>query len=297
MNDDDLSQPKPSRKVNFGFIDVRQYNRSLSDNPSVTTGVPVGIDWSWHQGIKTSIAEYESIRYPDRRDHRIFTFEGRLDPKERLDIAIESGNSLDEIERIVAEVQKLQDERYASLTSIGWDPINNAKEVFVSLGEASMNALKRITLAKTFGRRWKKKAEERAQARRSMEQNADSDAVADAKDAATLPPTPIEPPPDLALSPRSILRKRELKEGGVVVSSDISPPSSPKVSNDDVQPKSQQATEIPSQAVVAEVDQTAVNGTAVTTSPTNATSPQNDDDEDDPHVPPPVPCLPTCVIM
>jgi hypothetical protein len=34
-----------SKAVRFGIVHVREYRRSISDNPSVTCGVPVGISW------------------------------------------------------------------------------------------------------------------------------------------------------------------------------------------------------------------------------------------------------------
>ena len=74
--DDDVVDPSPRfedvastdasarKRVVFGNIQVREYNRTIGDNPSVRVGIPVALDWHFSELPVLSIDEYEGSRPP-----------------------------------------------------------------------------------------------------------------------------------------------------------------------------------------------------------------------------------------
>ena len=69
------STPTPkSKRVQFGDLQMRFYNRILGDNPACSNdgGPPLSLDWTYHTlPFSTSISEYETNRLP-RRTRRQF---------------------------------------------------------------------------------------------------------------------------------------------------------------------------------------------------------------------------------
>lgn len=172
------SRTQPEMKsVQFGNVEVRMYKRGLSDNPSVTSGVPVGISWEVLDSYTAPLSQFEDERLNSRRDQKMFAWEGRIDYRERLTICLDAGHTMEEIEGIMDQVAELQEERWANLSPT-WDPFASAKAMFVSMGEFTTNGIKRIASAKIFGRKWRQKAHERAMERVHQEgDSASTDAV------------------------------------------------------------------------------------------------------------------------
>lgn len=52
------------RRVAFGNIQVREYNRTIGDNPGVRVGVPVALDWQFFELPVMAIDDYEKNRPP-----------------------------------------------------------------------------------------------------------------------------------------------------------------------------------------------------------------------------------------
>eukprot|EP00978_Attheya_sp_CCMP212_P041800 scaffold244370_cov35-Attheya_sp.AAC.1 len=57
--------------VLFHSVEVREYERSLSDNPAVLDGVPIGLDWDYIVNGSMKFDAYEESQ-PPRRDHLEF---------------------------------------------------------------------------------------------------------------------------------------------------------------------------------------------------------------------------------
>jgi hypothetical protein len=73
----------PRRRVQFGNITIRNYERVMDDNPSCSCGVPVGIGWKYRpEPEKYTIDIFESIRKDCRRE----VTEMRIPPKVRQDL-------------------------------------------------------------------------------------------------------------------------------------------------------------------------------------------------------------------
>lgn len=55
-----ISRPK---KVNFGEMRIRNYSQTIGDNPSVSFGTPIALDWEYEEIVPTiMIEDYEAVR-------------------------------------------------------------------------------------------------------------------------------------------------------------------------------------------------------------------------------------------
>jgi hypothetical protein len=70
LQEDETTSQSPSssnsRRVQFGFIEIREYERIVGDHPDVKVGPPMGIGWQYYQNDKQSIETYESTRVPKK---------------------------------------------------------------------------------------------------------------------------------------------------------------------------------------------------------------------------------------
>lgn len=61
-------RPRLSRHNNVGFssVVIREYNQTIGDNPSVSYGPPISLDWEYTQLETVSLEHYEAHRQPRR---------------------------------------------------------------------------------------------------------------------------------------------------------------------------------------------------------------------------------------
>lgn len=110
----------PERKlVNFATVEFREYARTLSDNPSTSSGAPIGIGWRYDPKDTTTVDLYERSRDGIRRD------KGQLliprDLRERM--LREAGFSSREILAAIREVQMVKKQRSVSLQQHKFDAL------------------------------------------------------------------------------------------------------------------------------------------------------------------------------
>mmetsp|Transcript_20010 Transcript_20010/g.28344 ORF Transcript_20010/g.28344 Transcript_20010/m.28344 type:complete len:149 (+) Transcript_20010:172-618(+) len=55
------------KRVSFGRVAIREYERDLGDNPSVDCGPPIAIGWRYSPSHNHSVEEYESIHPSQKR--------------------------------------------------------------------------------------------------------------------------------------------------------------------------------------------------------------------------------------
>lgn len=65
FSDDDNSANK---EVRFGQVRIRDYERVIGDNPSVTCGAPISIGWKYVELEPFSVEQFEEIRQGSRRN-------------------------------------------------------------------------------------------------------------------------------------------------------------------------------------------------------------------------------------
>lgn len=96
-----------SSNVSFQTVNVREYDRTLGDNPSCMSGPPISLDWSYSKTTALPIDEYETNRTPRRNSQplRMNKFKREKMLKSKL------GYSEEEIENAKKEKKKVQRSR------------------------------------------------------------------------------------------------------------------------------------------------------------------------------------------
>ncbi|KAL7529519.1 hypothetical protein ACHAXR_003011, partial [Thalassiosira sp. AJA248-18] len=107
--------------VRFDTVEFREYGRNLDDNPSTSSGPPIGIDWRYDpkDTVVLDVDAYENCREGYRRSK----WELAIPPSVREEMLREVGFSRNEIKLVVRSVQKDKDRRNISLHRQKFDPI------------------------------------------------------------------------------------------------------------------------------------------------------------------------------
>lgn len=74
---DESSKSRSDKKVSFGSIEIREYNRIVGDHPDVRVGVPIGISWEYAVHEPLPVDEYEENRPTRRKNLRLSSFTRR----------------------------------------------------------------------------------------------------------------------------------------------------------------------------------------------------------------------------
>mmetsp|Transcript_31204 Transcript_31204/g.47798 ORF Transcript_31204/g.47798 Transcript_31204/m.47798 type:complete len:213 (-) Transcript_31204:2018-2656(-) len=119
-----LSNSKIKKQVSFHKIKIREYERILGDNPSVTSGPPISIGWGYvEEDFIRSVNEYEGCRPRRRTKSELiipsFVRRGLLEE--------EFGVSKESIKAASKEVKGVQKKRH--MTRILPEGIENAQEM------------------------------------------------------------------------------------------------------------------------------------------------------------------------
>lgn len=76
----------PPKRVSLGNIDIRHYQRILSDNPSVSSGPAIGIGWHYEQQASLLLEEYEKLKPEPRKGQQL-----QIPRMVREEMLVESG--------------------------------------------------------------------------------------------------------------------------------------------------------------------------------------------------------------
>lgn len=102
-----------TKGVSFGSVSVREYERTIGDNPSCSTGVPIGLNWAYCHYLDVDVDVYESsVRKPSPRTRQDFY----LSPQDRVKILRdECGCSPQAISRAHDIAAEVRDQRKEAL--------------------------------------------------------------------------------------------------------------------------------------------------------------------------------------
>lgn len=140
LSDDDDSSYN-MRKVFFDEVEIREYKQILGDNPAVTEGVPLGLDWDYQTQYRINLEMYEFTRASVRRKSRKKLM---ISSKRRLRILVEAGYSLEEIGEAIMSVQKIKAERIKSVQAFGWNgPLDFLSGAVEQMGAALRSGKRR----------------------------------------------------------------------------------------------------------------------------------------------------------
>jgi hypothetical protein len=105
------------KTVRFGDIVFREFPITLSDNPAVSAGVPVGISWDCTKQYRHELMEYEHCIKRKRSERRC----PKLDPQHRAQLLLTSGYTVPQIVDTVVEVTEIQRQRASSAKDRKWE--------------------------------------------------------------------------------------------------------------------------------------------------------------------------------
>jgi hypothetical protein len=106
-NRDESTISRQERNVTFDFVHVRFYQRTIGDNPAVSYGTPIQLEWLYEEELPMGLDEYEGI-HRKRRVPRQFV----LNHYQRCNIlSYYCGFTDDEIKKARRQVEKVKRER------------------------------------------------------------------------------------------------------------------------------------------------------------------------------------------
>jgi len=106
------------KQVFFYEVSIREYPQILGDNPAVTEGVPLALDWDHQNQYKVNVEMYEFTRAPVRRKSRRKLM---MSSTTRFRTLIEAGYSLEDIGDAAMEVRNAKAQRLKSVQAFGWN--------------------------------------------------------------------------------------------------------------------------------------------------------------------------------
>jgi hypothetical protein len=111
--EDSTRNTKRQGSVRFDRVETREFDRTISDNPSVSRGIPIGLDWNYNPD--TDIQDLED--YEDNRAPRRLREQLALTPSAREYMLLRVwGVTFRELHQINQENDCIRQERWESAT-------------------------------------------------------------------------------------------------------------------------------------------------------------------------------------
>lgn len=126
------------KKVIFGEITVREYPQILGNNPAVSIGVPITIDWKFQNEYIWEIDIYECARRPLRRSRRRLV----ISPMKRVIILLTVGYAIEEIADAIYTADQAKAQRIDSIRAATCTRNNGALKFLNGTVETTGTALK-----------------------------------------------------------------------------------------------------------------------------------------------------------
>mmetsp|Transcript_22067 Transcript_22067/g.61329 ORF Transcript_22067/g.61329 Transcript_22067/m.61329 type:complete len:514 (-) Transcript_22067:226-1767(-) len=102
------------KRVKFHEVKVREYERVLCNNPSCSSGAPVGLGWGYTKEKQIELDVYESNRRPRRSNVELV-----LTRQEREEILVEWGASFNEIVEAIRSNIRTKNQRRHTVNTLG----------------------------------------------------------------------------------------------------------------------------------------------------------------------------------
>lgn len=116
------TQTKARRRVTFDKISFREFAQTIGDNPSVSYGTPVSLDWDYEDTIQTTVGDYELERPPRRKMRNMI-----LNYYHRKNLLTHvCGFSEAEVKEAAKEANKIKGQRNMTRTLLPYMAIDHA---------------------------------------------------------------------------------------------------------------------------------------------------------------------------
>mmetsp|Transcript_15124 Transcript_15124/g.20597 ORF Transcript_15124/g.20597 Transcript_15124/m.20597 type:complete len:340 (-) Transcript_15124:66-1085(-) len=123
------------RNVSFASLEIREYDVTLGDNPCVSCGPPLSLDWSYRECGSMCVEQYESLRVPRRsREDLILSYGVR-----RFRLIREAGFSMNDIKDATESVRRMQRRRKTTYSRL---PTLKFEEALESAGRKMKRLVK-----------------------------------------------------------------------------------------------------------------------------------------------------------
>lgn len=109
--------PVVPKLVRFSYVIIRNYDITMGDNPAVTAGPPIQLDWEYEEIPSLPVHEFEIFKLKRRTQSSGYIFHGlenrvlTISPDFRVGILLRAGFSEWEISQTVRNVRKIQQQR------------------------------------------------------------------------------------------------------------------------------------------------------------------------------------------
>lgn len=116
-SEDDMLSPRSRRHLSLQFdkINIREYSRTVGDNPSCSSGPPVSISWEYNILGDIGVDEYESTRPPRRVQNEMILPRGMREDMLRF----EWNASRKEITESVRRNVRVKNQRRTTVNNLG----------------------------------------------------------------------------------------------------------------------------------------------------------------------------------
>lgn len=126
-------EKRRNRAVSFGEIEMRCYSQTLGDNPSVSYGPPISLDWDYEEIEPIALDSFEDSRPPRRKLRQMI-----LSYYNRKNVLIwQYGVSEDELKEVKKAIKK---ERFNRSVTRSLVPIMPIEAFFESAGRKAKRA-------------------------------------------------------------------------------------------------------------------------------------------------------------
>lgn len=113
----------PALEVQFSTVTIRDFPRTIGDNPASSAGLSVSIDWNYEKECTLSLDEYEDRRKPRRLGREMI-----MPPQVREVILREAGFSRAEIVRALRELNVVRGQRRRTYETLHLQPLQALSE-------------------------------------------------------------------------------------------------------------------------------------------------------------------------
>lgn len=117
--DDDIE----SIHVKFQNIEIRNYQMTMGDNPAVSYGPPVSLDWEYDEADIVDLDDYEESRGARRKSYQM-----QMNARYRKQLLDELNFTPDEVEQVIQDMKKIKKGRERTKMMLPFWKLEDAAE-------------------------------------------------------------------------------------------------------------------------------------------------------------------------